>query len=157
MSDLLEKLYEKTSKANVDILSVFNDNGVYSFGGSGFFIRNDGYIFTAAHVVFDLSNNKLQAENIYVTYFRENKAEVIEAFIIGWNFVTDFAILKVNVTGNKFLEWGKSEQSNEGELIYTIGNPSGNNPLSISSGVIRDTHFHDENLVSNYVLLYYYC
>ena len=106
--------------------------------GSGFFISSDGYILTNNHVIAD-------ADRISVIFGgKEYKAE-----LIGNDFYTDLAVLKINATTNNFFKLKEDINYNIGDEIVAIGNPYGFG-ISVSRGIIsaknriiKDMEFFD--------------
>src|SRR5687768_42658 len=93
--------------------------------GSGVIIAENGYIVTNNHVVQD-------AEVVEVTLSnnREYKAEVI-----GTDPDTDIALIKINLTGLKYLPFVNSDQSRVGEWVLAVGNPYNLNS-TVTAGII---------------------
>lgn len=93
--------------------------------GSGVIIAENGYIVTNNHVVQD-------AEVVEVTLSnnREYKAEVI-----GTDPDTDLALIKINLTGLKYLPFVNSDQSRVGEWVLAVGNPFNLNS-TVTAGII---------------------
>ena len=92
--------------------------------GSGFFITNDGYLVTNAHV--------LEGARIAnaVTYAGES----YRLDLIGYDLKKDIAVLKAN--GNfDSLVFGNSNDVSIGEKVIAIGNPLGLS-FSVSEGII---------------------
>ncbi len=93
--------------------------------GSGVIINEGGYIVTNNHVVQD-------AEVVEVTLSnnRSYKAEVI-----GTDPDTDLALIKINLTGLKFLPFVDSDLSRVGEWVLAVGNPYNLNS-TVTAGII---------------------
>jgi len=81
--------------------------------GSGFFVSQDGYIMTNAHVVKG-------ADKITVTLDDERE---VEASLVGSDPHTDIAILKVEGKNFPFLIFGDSDKMEIGEWAVAIGSP----------------------------------
>ena len=100
--------------------------------GSGFFISQDGYVMTNAHVVDG-------ADEVYIklTDKREFKAKVV-----GIDKRTDVALIKVDGTKLPFLQIGDSDKIKAGEWVVAIGSPF-DLENSVSAGIVsaksRDT------------------
>lgn len=88
--------------------------------GSGVVYSEDGYIITNYHVIENAIGK--ETSKVYVL-FPDN--ESVEATIIGYDSVTDMAVLKVEKTGLTAAEFGNSEDISVGELAVAIGNPLG--------------------------------
>ncbi len=93
--------------------------------GSGFIIRNDGYIITNAHVVD-------RSERITV---RLNDKREFNAKIIGADKRTDVALLKIEGSGFPTLSIGDPEKLRVGEWVVAIGSPFGFDS-SVTAGIV---------------------
>ena len=70
--------------------------------GTGFFINDEGYIVTNAHVVKDSSRLRI--------FYWESPLEYGEAEIIGMDEIADIAVIKIYPEGpTKFVKWADSE------------------------------------------------
>ena len=84
--------------------------------GSGVIINKDGHILTNHHVIEE-------AERIKVTIADGRE---LDAQIIGYDFLSDLALLKVNTTETlPKIKWGDSDNLLIGEWALAIGNPFG--------------------------------
>ena len=83
--------------------------------GSGFVIREDGYILTNFHVI---------AESASYTVDIEGKGECPAQFV-GGDATMDIAVLKVDCSGLKPVAIGSSADTRVGELAIAMGNPAG--------------------------------
>jgi serine protease Do len=83
--------------------------------GSGFLISSDGYIVTNEHVVHN-------AVEIIVTMANgtQHKAD-----IVGTDYFTDVALLKIKESNLPYIKWGDSNDVIIGEWAIAIGNPYG--------------------------------
>ena len=107
----LPELYEKYSDAVVSIRSKSQKgNGV----GSGFFLREDGYIATVAHVVDG-------AEELTVV---TGDGKNFEASLVSSDVMTDLALLKIEGEGFPTVSFGESEKLLTGEKVIAIGTPA---------------------------------
>ncbi|MBO5478096.1 MAG: trypsin-like peptidase domain-containing protein [Clostridia bacterium] len=88
--------------------------------GSGIVYSEDGYIITNYHVVEDAVNSTSAAVTVTLSDDQEYEAE-----IIGWDEVTDLAVLKIEATGLTPATFGDSSKLEVGELAVAIGNPLG--------------------------------
>ncbi len=93
--------------------------------GSGVIINESGYIVTNNHVVQD-------AEVVEVT-LSDNRS--FKAEVIGTDPDTDLALVKINVTGLKYLSFVNSDQSRVGEWVLAVGNPYNLNS-TVTAGII---------------------
>lgn len=98
--------------------------------GSGFIISSDGYILTNEHVVH-------QASEIIVTLTGGKK---YEAKIVGSDYTTDVALLRIDATDLPYVRFGDSNDVIIGEWAIAFGNPFGlfdiGSEPSVSVGVI---------------------
>jgi serine protease Do len=97
--------------------------------GSGFIIRDDGYILTNQHVV-------LRAARIRVTLVDERE---LEAEMVGSDADSDLAVLKVKKSGTlPVAPMGTSSDLMIGETVIAIGNPFGLSH-TVTTGVLSAT------------------
>jgi len=98
--------------------------------GSGFLISSDGYVLTNEHVVHS-------ATQVIVT---TTDGEKHDAEIIGFDFDSDVALLKINSNDMDYIPFGNSDQIIIGEWAIAIGNPFGlfsiNAQPTVTVGVI---------------------
>lgn len=83
--------------------------------GSGFIVKQDGYIVTNQHVI-----DGAKEINVLLSNGDEYKATVV-----GQDVKTDLAVLKISATGLPVMEIGKSSELLVGEVAVAIGNPLG--------------------------------
>lgn len=93
--------------------------------GTGFIVRDDGYIVTNAHVVKNSSK-------INVTL--NDKRQFI-ATTVGIDTFSDLAVLKVPATGLPTAEMGTSTTLRPGEFVIAIGSPMGYDH-SVTLGIV---------------------
>ncbi len=98
--------------------------------GSGFLVSSDGYVVTNEHVVHN-------ASEVVVTMTNGSK---YPAELIGLDFDTDLALLKIDGKSLPYLPIGKPDDVIVGEWVMAIGNPFGlfeiNDQPSVSVGVV---------------------
>lgn len=126
------QLAEAASPAVVNIDVRFNARafpgamGQASGQGSGFFVHEDGFIVTNAHVVS-------QASEISVT---TSDGRRLVADVVGADEATDLALLRTRESGPfPILPLGDSTQVRPGDWVVAIGNPFGLNH-SVTAGII---------------------
>ncbi len=83
--------------------------------GSGFFISNDGYVMTNAHVVEG-------ADEIIV---RTNDRREFVATVVGADKRSDIALIKVDATALPTVKIGSAKDLKVGEWVLAIGSPFG--------------------------------
>jgi serine protease Do len=93
--------------------------------GSGFIIREDGYVVTNAHVVAD-------GERILI---RLTDGRRFEAKLIGQDERVDLALLKIEAKGLPVAPLGDSNRTRVGEFVLALGHPFGLEQ-SVSFGII---------------------
>ncbi|MCC6981335.1 MAG: trypsin-like peptidase domain-containing protein [Candidatus Melainabacteria bacterium] len=93
--------------------------------GTGFIVREDGYIVTNAHVVKNSSK-------INVTL--NDKRQFI-ATTVGIDTFSDLAVLKIAATGLPTAEMGTSTTLRPGEFVIAIGSPMGYDH-SVTLGIV---------------------
>jgi len=82
--------------------------------GTGFFLREDGYIATVAHVVDGM-------EKISVV---TKEGAVYDATVVASNAMTDLALLKIDGEGFPTVTFGTSGELLTGERVIAIGTPA---------------------------------
>lgn len=95
--------------------------------GSGFFVSEDGLILTNKHVVSDANASYTVITNDQKEYKAEVKA------IDPRN---DLAIVKIDITGAKFLELADSNLIQIGQRVVAIGNSLGQYQNTVTTGVV---------------------
>lgn len=89
-----------------------------SGSGSGLIIRSEGYILTNNHVISDAGRS-----GEIITIFEDGSSEKAE--LVGRSVSYDLAVLKINRSGLKALEFGDSDQVVVGDPVIAIGAPLG--------------------------------
>jgi serine protease Do len=113
--------------ADVSYTSVYGTTETGQASGSGFIISSEGYIVTNNHVISG-------ADSVQVLVPGEN--EPVDAVIVGTDFTTDIAVLKIDRTDLPYVILGDSDRLQVGELAVAIGNPFGELAGSVTAGVI---------------------
>ena len=95
----------------------FQKNNRYQIesSGSGVIISSDGYIITNAHVVEESFEIK-----VILVGGQEYKAS-----IIGTDYPTDIALLKIDALDLEYASFGDSDELILGEWVIALGNPLG--------------------------------
>ncbi|MCP5118078.1 MAG: trypsin-like serine protease, partial [bacterium] len=109
-------------------------------GGSGVIISSDGYVVTNAHVVFGAQrlqvimssqlDRGVDRKSILKPAVRSARAEVV-----GVDFETDLALLKISGNGLPAIEFGDSDELRPGQIVLAFGSPLGLEN-SVSMGVV---------------------
>ncbi len=114
----LTEIYD-ASVSGVVLIRSYSDsraaNGKLAGEGTGFFLTEDGYILTNAHVV---EGAKAVRVELY-------DGTLLDASIIGRDNRTDIAVLSVPGSGYAALPLGNSDDVRIGGFVMTIGHPTG--------------------------------
>ena len=103
--------------------------------GSGFFINNEGYILTCAHVVED-------AIKLEITIPKLGKKKY-SAEIVSISPDYDIALLKTDYKNKEnFLKLGDSDKVTQGIKVNAVGYPLGQENLKLTSGIISGSQEH---------------
>ena len=116
-------VYKKCKDSVVQILaeSSLSDSGQ----GSGVILSGDGYIVTNKHVVGS-------GTDFSIVFSDESSAR---ATLVGYDSLSDIAILKTEKEGLVPMELGSSEDLTVGQTLLAIGNPYGYT-WSLTSGMV---------------------
>ena len=116
-------VYKKCKDSVVQILaeSSLSDSGQ----GSGVILSSDGYIVTNNHVVGS-------GTDFSIVFSDESSAR---ATLVGYDSLSDIAILKTEKEGLVPMELGSSEDLTVGQTLLAIGNPYGYT-WSLTSGMV---------------------
>lgn len=116
-------VYKKCKDSVVQILaeSSLSDSGQ----GSGVILSSDGYIVTNKHVVGS-------GTDFSIVFSDESSAS---ATLVGYDSLSDIAILKTEKEGLVPMELGSSEDLTVGQTLLAIGNPYGYT-WSLTSGMV---------------------
>lgn len=147
-------LYTSIRDAVVMISVKSSPSETKSWQGTGFFVSDDGYIVTAAHVITESVDDKNQkgairpAKDIYVLV--SPRYEVYKCRVVGIDGVGDIGVLKIEmdepfnmnnhpIKNQKYLPF--LESSKTGELAFVLGYPLGTDLSSFSMGIVRNERF----------------
>ncbi|WP_084125731.1 S1C family serine protease [Demequina sp. NBRC 110054] len=131
-----------SSSADIDVVSIAAtvtesvvvievvENGSVASEGSGFFIREDGYILTNAHVVADSGGtvNVVQADG-----------SETEGTVVGSSEEYDLAVVHIDETGHTPLVLADSDEVVVGESVVAIGSPLGLES-TVTTGIVSALH-----------------
>lgn len=95
--------------------------------GTGFIIRQDGYILTNRHVVSD----NTAEYTVFLSKGYQQKAKVIYS-----DAISDVAILKIEDTNLPAVKFGDDKNLKLGQTVIAIGNALGEYNNSVSVGII---------------------
>lgn len=108
--------------------------------GSGFFVADDGYIVTNAHILEDA------IAAVIITYDGESYG----VKKIGENPTMDIVLLKIDISSYNPLTLGDSDDVEIGEKVIAIGNPLGLS-FSVSDGIVSAIHREGANGLKVYI------
>ena len=122
----LQELYEKCSPSIVAISGYIDGQSGYNWG-TGVILSADGLILTNTHVIDT-------CDRATVTLYDDRE---FEARLIGYDTISDIAVLKIEATGLTPAEFGESASLRVGDRVAAIGNPLGDNFRStLTDGII---------------------
>lgn len=114
IADLVDSVEDEVASISVESVNRglffdFTDEGA----GSGIIISSDGYIVTNYHVIHDVIAVKVDLPN----------GNSYDAEIVGWDVVTDLAVLKIEPEADlPVVEWGNSDSMRVGDWVVALGN-----------------------------------
>lgn len=132
--DLIADVAEKVSDAvvRIDIYKRSVYQGTVSTGfGSGFIVREDGFILTNNHVVEGANSIKVTLRN----------GKTLSGSVVGTDSVSDIAVIKIKETGLPTLTLSDSDKVRVGQIAIAIGNPLGYDytvTVGVVSGIQRE-------------------
>lgn len=100
-----------------------DNSGSMTGVGTGIIMREDGYIVTNAHVIYDSEYGCGEATAVEIRMSDEETT--YDAKVVAYDIETDLAVLKVDQTGLTAAEFGDSNQCQVGDAVVAIGNPLG--------------------------------
>lgn len=100
-----------------------NNSSALTGVGTGIVMREDGYIVTNAHVIYDSEYGCGKASSVEIRMSDEETTYAAE--IVAYDIETDLAVLKVDQTGLVAAEFGDSDACQVGDTVVAIGNPLG--------------------------------
>lgn len=130
------KIINGTDNENIDNLLLNQDMSGREALGSGFFIRQDGYVLTNNHVI-------KEAKSISVI---TDSGKSYKAKIVAIDRPSDLAVLKI-ITENDSKQtfnpvtFGDADKARIGDKVLTFGNPYGLG-VSVSQGIISAKSRH---------------
>ncbi|MCU0722246.1 MAG: trypsin-like peptidase domain-containing protein, partial [Planctomycetes bacterium] len=118
--------------------------------GSGFVVREDGYVLTNAHVVLNLQGNNEPPKEIEVQWDDRTGLPGVRAELVGAAFSLrpniDVALLKIPGTNYRPVDVSLFDDIREGDPILTMGFPK-------SYKVGHDTVASTQGIITKYMLL----
>lgn len=123
---LPSQIYEMIATSTVRIEGCGKDGKMHNVG-SGFFISDSGEIVTNYHVIAGAHSLKVKLYS----------GEVLDVVAVkGYSVTEDIAILKVDLTGNSYLQLSTASVKT-GDPVYTLGSPLGVDSV-FTSGIISN-------------------
>ena len=123
-TDLAEYVQERT--VTVNVTKIAGDNTA----GSGFFIDDEGTIVTNYHVIESATAMSVEVNS--------GGSYDVEESIVDFSKIYDLAILKIDMTGNEYLDISK-EDVKTGEQVYAVGSSLGTLTGSFTAGIVSST------------------
>ncbi|MDD5110514.1 MAG: trypsin-like peptidase domain-containing protein [Patescibacteria group bacterium] len=99
--------------------------------GSGYLVSPDGYILTNKHVVDDT-----QADYTVILNDAAHRNQQVPAKVLAKDPTNDIAVLKIEMTGLPYLQFGDSSQLQVGQTAIAIGYALGEFDNTVSKGVV---------------------
>jgi len=99
--------------------------------GSGVVVSSDGYVLTNTHVI---GRNARPDIRVTLSDSREHQAQ-----LVGFDDVTDLAVIKIDGTNLPTLPWGDSSKLRVAEWVLAIGNPF-NLSGTVTLGIVSTTN-----------------
>jgi S1-C subfamily serine protease len=128
-----EQVYARCVSA-VFLIDVYDEYGDWFSGGSGFFIDGNGTAVTNHHVIFGGSSATVTVTD---ANGKETSYDVLGVYDWSDQDEEDWALIKVDVTGNNYLKLGDSSTVVGGATVYALGSPLGLS-ATISNGIISN-------------------
>ncbi len=139
VSDVGERIYDLAKQQVVGITTeiiytnIFGQVSPASVSGSGFIIREDGYIITNNHVIEEARKGDY---DISVLAFDGTE---YAAQIVGYDEENDIAVLKIDAENLTPVTMGGEEDIVVGREVYPVGNPLGELNFTMTTGIISAT------------------
>ena len=123
----LREVYEHSIPSIVSVRAWLGDDSGSYFWGTGIILTPDGYILTNQHIVDRMNNARIR--------FSDGTEK--EALLVGEDYATDLAVLKVEADGLKPALLGDSGALAVGQAVAAIGNPISQELLgTMTDGII---------------------
>ena len=163
-----EELVSRYKEAVVHIYASDQPGGVGDGnGGTGFFVRSDGYILTNAHVILDRKTQR-PFKHFQISWSAEFGREPVQAEHVGhlmrsspidapFNSGDDLALLKVSGIGKyKSIPLTPLDDVNVGEQIITIGFPNADyfdrqNATTVTAGNVSRFNRHTDGRIETII------
>ena len=106
--------------------------------GSGFIISPDGYVVTNNHVISGGPQAQGNAVVSSITVTLPDRKEY-KATVVGRDTASDLALLKIDIKGAPFVQFGDPTQTRVGDWVVAIGNPFGLGG-TVTAGIVSALH-----------------
>ncbi len=116
------KAFKAVEKSVVGIVTYTGKVGIEEDAegeGTGIIVTEDGYIVTNSHVISDTKDIGVEV----IT----SDGQSYSAVVVGYDSRTDLALLKINASNLKPVEFVNSDQIEVGQDALAVGNPGGMN------------------------------
>ncbi len=124
-----EQVARRRGNSVFDEFGLFEPRGgVYRMEGqgSGVVVDKSGYIITNYHVIQD-------ADSVVVKL--ADGRTVDEVRLVGYDVLTDLAVLKIEASGLIAATWGDSSELEPGDWVIAVGNPFGLD-RTVTAGIV---------------------
>ncbi len=133
VADVVSTVKDSVVEITTEFLTMSNYFQYVSSGaGSGVIISEDGYVVTNHHVIAG-DDGTSTADKITV---RLANGEEYEAELVGSDYVSDIAVLKIKASDLTAAIMGDSDKLVEGQTVIAIGNPLGELGGTVTDGII---------------------
>ena len=151
-----KKIYQETSKAVV-LIAAFEYGDKDASTGTGSIIREDGFILTNAHVIFNPERNKpYSAIRIFLKpdrvtgNLKNDTSRKFKASLVRYSNELDLALLKIqkNYSINRlpFLEFSSLKGISIGDPVLAIGHPEQGGLWTLTTGTISSLIENFQNI-----------
>jgi len=107
------------------LVATFEEDPDNPSAGSGFVIRDDGYVMTNAHVVVSEEHGRADEVIVHLSDGRDRKAQVRQ-----FDEQADIALIRMDgVSGLQAVQWGRSAALENGDSVIAAGFPYPDSPV----------------------------
>ncbi|MBT5230810.1 MAG: trypsin-like peptidase domain-containing protein [Methylococcales bacterium] len=142
--DSSRELFEQYKSLILQVKILYTASGKKSSIGTGFLVKQGGYIVTNYHVVADLLLKPQQYNAVYIT----ESGKTGQLKVVSVDVVHDLALLKADLDNQAYFEFNP-EPIQKGTEVYSLGNPrdlgfvilSGNHGGLVEPSLYEKIHF----------------
>ena len=116
-----------TDQYKASVVRIETDLGV----GTGFIIKPDGTILTAAHVVRDATT---------ITVYLSD-GTTYPGTVLGMDTIHDIALVKITATGLTVIDLASGGSADLGEQVVVMGYALGSKNLSVTTGIVSSLNY----------------